>query len=93
MNQKHGAIVVKHGKIVSRGINRFRNDPSVIVDRNHIQSTHAEIASLRTVQRAAGSVIFVARWSRQDSPAYSKPCPRCLAAMETIGVKKIVFTE
>jgi len=93
MTNKHAAVVVRSGKILSRAVNKWRNDPSVIIDRDHVHSVHAEIAGLRRVCRPARATVYVARWSRHESPAYSRPCPRCLAAMETIGVKKIVFTE
>jgi len=93
MNTKHAAVIVRSGKILSWSVNKWRNDPTVIIDRDHVHSVHAEIAGLRRVRRPARATVYVARWSRQDSPAYSRPCPRCLAMMETIGVKKIVFTE
>lgn len=93
MTNKHAAVIVLHGKILSTGVNKKRNDPTVIIDRDHVHSVHAEIAGLRRVRRPARASVYVARWSRQDSPAYSRPCPRCLRAMETIGVKKVIFTE
>ena len=93
MTNQHGAIIVRHGKIIARSINKPRNDPSVIIDRDHVHSVHAEIAGLRVITRPARACVYVARWSRRNVPAYSRPCVRCLAAMERLGVHKIIFTE
>jgi deoxycytidylate deaminase len=91
---KHGAVIVRGGSVISVGINKNRNHPS-IVSNEHIKihcSVHAEIDALRKVKSAKGAIIYVARVNKKGQDRLSRPCARCSKAIEQAGIKKVVYT-
>jgi tRNA(Arg) A34 adenosine deaminase TadA len=74
-----GAVVVKDGAVVARGVNETlaTNDPTA----------HAELLALRAAGRALGAP----RLDGCTVYASGQPCPMCLAAMIMAGVARAVF--
>ena len=74
-----GAVVVKNGKIISRGHNEVikTNDPTC----------HAEIVAIRK------ATAKLKRFDLSDCEIYSscEPCPMCLAAIHWAKMKKLYF--
>lgn len=97
-NQRIGAVLVKGGKVIAKTSNRNRNHPTVLEEEKIYMNAGlcAERRLLNKVspQNAKGSVIYVVRSARKDGDyATSKPCARCVEAMESAGVKRAVFVE
>ena len=91
---KHGAVIVRGGSVISIGINKNRNHPTV-VSSEHIKthcSIHAEIDALRKVKNAKGATIYVARVNRKGKARDSRPCNRCYEIIKNNGIKKIVYS-
>lgn len=94
-NFKHGAVVVKGGRIVSTGINRFKNHP-MMVSPEHIKehcSVHAEVDAIRKLKNARGATIYIARIGKRGNQALSRPCDSCYTAIQKAGINKIVYTN
>ncbi|MRG57243.1 nucleoside deaminase [Phyllobacterium sp. SYP-B3895] len=74
-----GAVVVKDGKVIARGVNRIQtdNDPTA----------HAELLALR----AAGLALQSPRLDGCSVYASGQPCPMCLAAIRMAGIGDITF--
>lgn len=93
---RHGAVIVKHGKTVSVGINATINDPRFLDDPTAAihAAIHAEVAALNAIRKVdlRGATIYVARVSKRGEPMMSMPCARCQKALTARGVKKIVYT-
>lgn len=91
--QKHGAIIVKGGRVLSVGINANRNDPTHSYP-SHSLSTHAEAAALKAIRgdECRGSKIYVARLLRNDSSGLSRPCDLCYLKIRRAGIKEIIYT-
>ena len=54
---------------------------------------HAEYTALRSVRGSTeGTVLYVARVLKNDSPAMSKPCLRCQEMLRSAGVTKVIYT-
>lgn len=87
---RHGCIIVQSGAVQGRGINTRRNQPG-IVDNIEALSVHAEINALRGCD-LNGAVAYIARVNNQGEKRQSRPCPDCLKALQTAGVKRIVYT-
>lgn len=92
---KHGAVVVKSGRVIGVGVNTFRNHPNTVSDPEHESSYHAEINAIRGLDEAsvAGAVIYVARVNRMGHSRMSKPCNACRGALAYAGIKRVVWTE
>jgi deoxycytidylate deaminase len=94
--QKHGAIVVKSGRVLGTGFNKATNNP-MTVSPEHIKthcSRHAEIEAIRDANwNVKGAVLYVARINRYGQDRNSKPCIRCNIVIEETQIKKVIYTE
>jgi len=94
--QKHGAVIVKGGRVIGTGFNKDRNNP-YFVSPEHIKthcSVHAEVEAIRDAGwNVKGAVLYVARVNSQGKDRYSKPCERCEAVIEETQIKKVIYTR
>lgn len=92
---KHGAVIVKGGRVLATGINKERNHP-MKVSSEHIKthcSVHAEIDALKKVDNAQGATIYVARVNRRGEDRNSRQCEYCYKDLKDSGIKKIIYTS
>ena len=91
---RHGAIIVRNGKVIGVGINRTINPPTVVSDPKQESTVHAEEAALRACRKMdlSNATIYIARIGAFGEPMLSKPCERCQRALRARGVKKIYYT-
>lgn len=92
---KHGAVIVKGGRVLSVGLNKFRNHPTIIPSE-YIKtscSTHAEIDALRKVSNVRGATMYIARVNKSGQERLSRPCDYCFEALIDAGITKIVYTK
>jgi deoxycytidylate deaminase len=86
---KHGCVIVSRGRVLSTGRNRFRNHPKFIHDYDNC-SLHAEVAAIKICRSPfKNATLYVAR----STGGLSKPCKRCQEVIETVGIKKVIWTE
>lgn len=98
-HQQHGAIVVKSGRVVGSSCNKNINNPAHFCNdlfneyREYI-SLHAEVAALRNVSPdvARGSTVYVGRLLKNGTPGFSRPCSECEKFLNSLGVKRVVYT-
>lgn len=74
-----GAIVVKNGKVIGRGVNRVtaENDPTA----------HAEVKAIRDAALHEGSCDL----RRAEIYTSCEPCPMCLGAIYWAHISKIFY--
>lgn len=88
-NFKHGAVLVKCGKVLSEGSNKYTNTGKI----HGFGSIHAEETALRAIKKdCRGSVMYIARIASYG-PAMSKPCRRCEMLLKNAGIKRVVYTS
>jgi deoxycytidylate deaminase len=94
--QRHGAIVVKSGRVLGTGYNKDKNNP-MQVSPEHIKthcSRHAEVEAIRDAGfDVSGAILYVARVNKQGRSLNSKPCKYCQAVIESTQIKKVIYTE
>lgn len=94
--QKHGAVVVKSGRVFGTGYNKNKNSP-LRVSPEHIKthcSRHAEIEAIRDAGfDVEGAVLYVARVNKQGQARNSKPCKYCQVVISATKIKKVIYTE
>lgn len=93
--KKHGAVVVKGGRVVGTGFNKFKNHPDIIP--KHLVKTscsrHAEEVAIHEAgDNAKGAVLYVARVNKQGIDRMSKPCIYCAELIKKSGIKKVIYT-
>lgn len=93
---KHGAVVVKGGRILGRGFNKFKNSPDIIPEEliSVHCSRHAEEVAIHDAgSDLKGAVLYVARVNKQGLDRLSRPCKSCANLIESVGIKRVVYTE
>jgi deoxycytidylate deaminase len=93
--QKHGAVVVKSGRVVGTGFNKFKNHPRVIEELfiKKYCSRHAEEVAIRQAGiHSKGATLYVARINNSGISRNSKPCEECSNLIDDAGIKKVVYT-
>jgi deoxycytidylate deaminase len=94
--QRHGAVLVKGGRVIGTGYNKDKNNP-YSVSPEHIKthcSVHAEIDAIRDASwNVKGAVLYIARVNAHGQDRYSKPCTRCEVVIEETQIKKVIYTE
>jgi deoxycytidylate deaminase len=93
--KKHGAVVVKSGRVVGTGFNKYKNHPNNIPEdlvKIHC-SRHAEqIAIKEAGTHCRGAVLYIARVNRQGLDRNSTPCFVCEKLIKLSGIKKVIYT-
>ena len=101
---KHGACIVKKGKILSMGFNQYKTHPlqkKYDVNRvfyeyvtNNTHYIHAEIKALTKLKNMdlSDCEIYVYRLGCNGKHAISRPCAACMSAIINSGIKKIIYT-
>ena len=93
--RKHGAVIVKSNRVLSIGVNKFRNHPDIIPEPfiKQVCSVHAEVDALKKIGDARNATIYVARVNNQNKPMMSRPCNNCYSVIREAGIKNIVYTD
>jgi deoxycytidylate deaminase len=94
----HGAIIVKGGRILSKGINRPRRNAFINIFAHHEGcNIHAECDAILRARKKTdlnGAKMFVARMRKIDKlPGTSRPCEMCQKIMVRYGIKKVFYTD
>jgi deoxycytidylate deaminase len=91
---RHGAVVVKGGRVMAIGVNKWRNRHGTVVktDTTSDLSVHAEVDALSRVSDARGAILYVARVSKRGTPLLSRPCRECYSVIRRNGLKRVVYS-
>lgn len=85
---KLGAVVVQGSRVLSKGTNIRRSLYAMMSSSDR----HAECSAL--VGTPPGpKTIYVARVTKQGSPAMAFPCSKCMEHLKENEVKRIVYTD
>lgn len=96
LRHKHGAVVVKSGRVLGTGFNKQRNHPRVIPQGKHKEQCgrHAEYVAIKEAgENTINATLFVARINRQGDDLLSKPCINCQKLIEESRIKNVVYTR
>ena len=89
-NFKHGAILVKGGKVISTGHNKVSTRCPA-----HMYSIHAESAAIKNCTEKTGSLsnthVYVVRINKTGL-AGSLPCAKCQRFMKIHGVSRVFYS-
>ena len=89
---KHGAAIYRGGSLLAVGVNSSRTHGKFIAGALPGSfSEHAEMAALRRVEHAVGTILYVARVNT-NGEQMSRPCLNCAKEIIKRGVKSVVYT-
>ena len=93
--QKHGAVIVKAGSVLSMGVNKWRNKEltNTAKEYNPYLTYHAEVDAISNAgSDLNGATIFIARIGKDGCEKFSRPCQRCTQSLKAAGIKKVIYT-
>jgi len=94
--RRHGAVIVKSGRVVGTGYNKDKNSP-MQVSPEHIKthcSRHAEVEAIRDANwNVKGATLYVARVNNFGLDRNSKPCENCEVVINETQIKKVIYTR
>lgn len=92
--KRHGCVIVKGGRCLGKGINKYVNKPHFVSEWHMDRcSVHAEVAACRSSgSNLKGATIYVSRINNKGEERYSAPCEKCQVVLESYGIRKVVFT-
>lgn len=89
-SMKHGAVLVKKGKVISVGFNKVKTHPKSPHPFNQI---HAEVdAIFNSRTNLKGTELYIYRETKDGLPAMSKPCAHCQKLINSVGIKRIYYS-
>lgn len=96
------AVLIKGGSVISIGVNKRKTDPVVkrlsclcnLPTRKHRQWMHAELDCINRIplEKTKGTVLYVARVTKDLHTANAKPCDLCTREIFLAGIRKVVYT-
>jgi len=92
---RHGAVVVKKGKVIQSGRNQYCSLERVRhFQGKKIWSIHAEMNVLAGLPKklTKGADIYIVRILRDGTLSNSKPCSICMSMIQTAGIKRIIYS-
>lgn len=92
MRQRHGAVIAQGRRILSVGINTFRNNPNIVTNPKKESSRHAEVSAIGNLSFDYDVTMFVARINKQGTPVNSEPCNNCKVALLKAGITSVIYT-
>ena len=89
-----GCVLVNRNTIIGTGWNMKKTHPKSPHPYHYI---HAEFMAILTAGQdptlLKGATCYVYRELRDGSLAKAKPCPTCLAMLQSYGIEKIFYTN
>tara|TARA_R110000824_G_scaffold12623_10_gene55379 strand:+ start:32438 stop:32803 length:366 start_codon:yes stop_codon:yes gene_type:complete len=95
---KHGAILLRGGKIINTSCNKNNHCAFGSRFRQRDEGTptlHAEIGCILNLDRSttAGATMLVVRVGKTGEYRMSKPCSMCREVLKHVGIKKVYYTD
>ena len=94
-NVKHGAVLVKKGKIIQSGRNQYCGMERIRHFNSRIWSIHAEMNILAGLPKnmTRGADIMVVRVNSRGDIVNSKPCHICMSMIKNAGCRKVFYSN
>ena len=92
---KVGCVIVQKNEVIAQGHNMIKTHPFQARWNQHSAFLHAETAALLTAMKNPNlqperCTVYVSRYTRRGFLGCSYPCRSCWAALDHLGVQRIV---
>jgi deoxycytidylate deaminase len=91
-----GSVIVKGGKVISNGYNRYSGDIGYIEKKYNVSlfSLHAEMDAIRSCdinEDFRGTAIFISGINRNGKKIMCRPCEACMKMIRFMGIKTVYY--
>ncbi|MCQ2210827.1 MAG: deaminase [Paludibacteraceae bacterium] len=94
--QHHGCVIVKNGRIISRGCN-IDYDNDFLKKFNPYKHIHAEACAVMRanypLKHLKDSTMYVCRVGLDGNLMNSRPCPMCQKIIKAFNIKKVKYSK
>ena len=84
-------VIANKSNVISLGYNQLKTHTQ---STHPYRSLHAEMAALIGLpyEQTKGCTAYVYRETKAGVKGLSKPCPACMLALKTAGIRKVVYS-
>ena len=93
--QRHGAVIVKNGRVLALGVNKQKNadiNTPDAVDAPEYFTVHAEADAINRCANTEGATIYIARINKNGEERFSRPCDNCAETIRKAGIRTVIYT-
>lgn len=89
-----GACVARGSCVLSVGHNQIRFRGKGQRFTNYPESYHAERVACSRLSKESlqGTTLYIFRKRKDGSSGYSKPCKHCMQLIQSVGIKRVVYS-
>lgn len=89
---RHGAVIVRGGRVLAVGWNRSRCHDQWVLDRpRNVCTVHAEVVAGKQCD-LRGATVIVIRLTGTGQLGKSRPCEACWAWLDSAGVHRVIHS-
>ena len=92
---KHGALLIKGGKIINTSPNKVSYNSFASRFTKFWPTLHAEIGAVLGIDRSVtiGADIWVIRVNKLGKLRNSKPCRVCMEVLKSCGIRRVYYSN
>lgn len=94
-NYLFAAVLVKGGRVISTGVNKMAAPKRFTRPHRKNMALHCEISAILGLDKSKtkNTTLVINGTTAAGNLACTKPCQTCLTALETAGVRRIVYMD
>lgn len=93
---RHGAVLVRGGKVINSAFNECVHCKLGNKYKNHpgISTRHAELSVILGIDKkvTTGADVYVVRINPSGNLKNSRPCEMCMGVMKFVGVRRVFYS-
>ena len=88
-----GAVMVRGGKIIGRGFNRYSAKSQMFAKKYNIDifSLHAEMACIESCDNVENAILFVSGIKKNGRRVFCRPCKHCMKIIKLLPIKAVYY--
>ncbi len=88
-----GAVMVRGGKIIGRGFNKFSAKLEQFSKKYNVDiySLHAEMSCIESCDDVNNTIMFIAGVKKNGRKVYCRPCKHCMKIIKLLPIKAVYY--
>lgn len=92
---RYGGIVVKSNRLISVGVNKDAAPKRFVKAYRSNLALHAEVSAILNVPKEStkNATFYLFGETAAGNGINSKPCKSCMSALDSMGIKRVVYED